>query len=81
MFCLCHGVTGLAVIIQCLDRQINFDITEMLSALCDDSINLEDALCLQERMNYGLMSGIAGIGYMLLSSNTEMQTLLTGDIS
>ena len=80
-FNLCHGKAGIAAINMILYDSGKELIERILSDLCDTSTTLSDLLNSQEQMNYGLLAGITGTGFLLLATKAEMGTILTGDIS
>ena len=81
-FNLCHGMAGISAIDMIMNGPSKgHNIERILSKLCNSKVELNEVFGIQELQNYGLMSGITGAGYLLMSSPSEMETLLTGDIS
>ena len=77
-YCLCHGRCGGAALLACMGKKEaaareQRRILEELYA-CRDEI--KESLCLQECENYGLLGGIAGIGYACLVGPEEIGDFL-----
>ena len=57
------------------------ELSELFGLILDETSSLEEKLSAQERWNYGLMSGLSGVGYALLADHKELEAVLTGYIS
>ena len=78
--CLCHGKAGDYALQFLSGKKLNAlnELSELLGFILDDNTPLEEKLSVQERWNYGLMSGLSGIGYAILADRAELDTLFTG---
>ena len=78
--CLCHGKAGDYALQLLSGRKHNAvnELSELLGFILDDSTPFEEKLSVQERWNYGLMSGLSGVGYAVLADRAELEALFTG---
>lgn len=81
--CLCHGKAGDYALQLLSGRTVSAlnELSELLGFVLDNDSPLEGKLSVQERWNYGLMSGLSGIGYVFLADREELEAVLTGFIS
>lgn len=76
-FCLCHGLFGNLAIL----KYIGLDQAEqvygmIIEELCIKKVNIYKLLDTQESENYGLMGGIAGVGYSCLCNLDNVAKIL-----
>ena len=76
--CLCHGKTGNAAILAFLGKEKDAELVQnKVNCILGDGIDLRERLDMQECSNYGLMSGMAGIGYNCLCGYDGVLGLLS----
>lgn len=77
-WCLCHGRSGQAAILSALGEQERADLWQrQIAGSCLAAERIEDLLCMQERENFGLMGGMAGIGYLCLCGAEKASRILS----
>lgn len=77
-YCLCHGGIGAATILYGMGDVSGAQLAmkHILWKLHRSGEDISNALTLQECENFGLMGGIAGIGYACLSELSDIKKIL-----
>lgn len=76
--CLCHGMAGNAAILYGVGKKEDAvcKLNRLAQQICAGKEDLQDCLITEECDNYGLMSGIAGIGYACLCGEENLYRFL-----